>query len=78
MKTYITADSHFDHEAMHTLCGRPKGYEQKILRILSSSISKDDLLIHLGDFCWHKDAYWHEQFMALVPCKKWITLGNHD
>jgi calcineurin-like phosphoesterase family protein len=59
-------------------CGRPQGYEQKLLKAISLTVHPDDLLINLGDFCWHRDAYWHEQYMCQARCLNWLTIGNHD
>jgi calcineurin-like phosphoesterase family protein len=78
MNIWITTDNHFDHERMSEHCGRPKGYEAKILSAIRKTVKEKDLLINLGDFCWHRDAYWHEQYMLHALCKNWLTVGNHD
>ena len=77
MSYYLTTDTHFGHERMLELCNRPRGYEELILSNLSK-LSESDILIHLGDFCWGKDAYWTEIFMSRVKCIKWLIRGNHD
>lgn len=76
MKFWLTTDTHFNHDKMPLYCGRPIGFEELIIKGLSQ-IPKEDVLIHLGDVCIGKDAYWHER-LAQLPCKKWLTLGNHD
>jgi calcineurin-like phosphoesterase family protein len=63
---------------MHEYCGRPIGYEDKILRALSNVVKPGDVLIHLGDICWHDDEKWHELLKEHAPCKRWLVLGNHD
>jgi calcineurin-like phosphoesterase family protein len=63
---------------MITHCGRPEGYEQKILKAIGNAVHSEDLLINLGDFCWHSDIVWHEQYMSFALCKNWLTIGNHD
>ena len=78
MNIYLIADPHFDHERMWTECGRPKGYESKILKAISNTVRLGDFLINLGDFCWKHDAYWHEQYMLSAKCKNWFVIGNHD
>lgn len=75
-KIYLITDTHFGHEKMQIYCNRPKGFEELIIRNLMQV--KPDILIHLGDFCIGGDEYWHEKFMGVVNCKKWLIRGNHD
>jgi len=77
MKIYLTTDTHFGHEKIKEYCGRPDNFEELILKDLSKI--KPDLLIHLGDFSLGgKDEVWHQKFMDVVKCKKWLLRGNHD
>jgi calcineurin-like phosphoesterase family protein len=62
---------------MLTYCNRPRNFEQLIFKHLKSTITKNDLLIHLGDFCIGKDEYWHEKFKEIEGIK-WLVKGNHD
>jgi calcineurin-like phosphoesterase family protein len=78
VNVYIITDTHFGHEKLVTKRCRPKGYEHRLLRAIGSTVRSDDLLINLGDFCWEKDAYWHEQYMLHALCKNWLVIGNHD
>jgi calcineurin-like phosphoesterase family protein len=78
MNIYLIADLHMEHERMFSACGRPKGYESKILKAISNTVRPEDLLINLGDFCWKRDVYWHEQYMLYAKCKNWFVIGNHD
>lgn len=78
MNIWITTDTHFGHEQMHSYCGRPEGFEGLILKHLVNTVKQDDILIHLGDFCIGNDNFWHEKFMVDVACKKWLVRGNHD
>jgi calcineurin-like phosphoesterase family protein len=75
---WVIADTHFEHERMAEHCGRPEGYEWKILKAIGRTVRYDDILVNLGDFCWHRDAYWHEQYMLYAKCLNWLTIGNHD
>jgi calcineurin-like phosphoesterase family protein len=61
MKFWITADFHMGHALMAEYCGRPAGYEWKILKALANNIKPEDILIHLGDICWHDDEKWHNE-----------------
>lgn len=78
MKIWLISDSHFGHDKMMEYCGRPKGFEQKILNNLFKTVKKDDILIHLGDFCIGNDEFWHTSFMQVPTLKKWLLRGNHD
>ena len=77
MKIYLTTDTHFNHQRMVTEGWRPEGYEYLIQEEFGR-LTKDDILIHLGDVCMGKDAEAHKQYIAPLPCKKWLVLGNHD
>lgn len=79
MKYWTIADTHFGHEAMKKMCGRPDNFEDKILMAILILVKKTDILIHLGDFCWGNDAEWHSLFMRNCNAKKkWLIRGNHD
>ena len=77
MRNYwVIADTHFGHEKLVEKGFRPKGFEEIIFRKLKV-VDKDDVLIHLGDFCWRNDEYWLQMFER-VKGKKWLVRGNHD
>jgi len=76
MNYLITSDTHLGHS--HKILNRPIGFENKILKKHIHAVNENDVLIHLGDFCIGKDAYWHELFMNKVKGKKWLIKGNHD
>lgn len=78
MKYYIITDTHYNHvEKMMVYCGRPDNYEE-LLEKSMSALTKDDVLIHLGDICIGKDKEMHEKHIAPLTCKKWLIKGNHD
>ena len=77
MNTWLIADTHFGHEREIEF-GRPVGFEDQILKNLIEILKKDDLLLHLGDFCIGSDTFWHHKFMQAVVCKKILVAGNHD
>ena len=77
MKTYITTDTHFNHEAIKEYCGRPDNYEQLIQNSLKN-LKPNHMLIHLGDIAWHKDKAIHEKYIMPLKCKKILVIGNHD
>jgi len=75
---WITTDTHFGHENIISFCNRPKNYEQLILKRMKSNISKNDVLIHLGDIAWTKEKSWNEMLTAIDAKRKWLVRGNHD
>lgn len=77
MKIWLITDTHFGHDKMIPYCGRPEGFEEVILQNLSV-LNDHDVLVHLGDICIGKDAYWHEELMHRVNGRKWLLRGNHD
>lgn len=76
-KYWVVADTHFGHNRLREYCGRPEGFEERILRGLAR-VRENDVLIHLGDFCIGDDIGWHLQFMGRVAGKRWLLKGNHD
>ena len=74
---YIIGDTHFHHDAMIEYCGRKKGFEDKILKNLLL-LTKDDILIHLGDICIGKDIEAHDKYIIPLKCKTILVKGNHD
>jgi len=82
MKYWIITDTHFGHDSptspMITQCGRPDGFSQKILINLNRTKQCPDILIHLGDICFGREEYWHNELNKWVCGKKWLIRGNHD
>ena len=77
-KFWVIADTHFGHDNIIELAGRPVEFESKIIKSLVRTVKREDVLIHLGDFCIGRDAYWHDMFMSRIGCKKWLIRGDHD
>ena len=78
-RTWLITDTHLGHAKMVEYCGRPVDHSERILRNLKTTIKPGDTLIHLGDVCFGKDAYWHSELMgALYGVWRILVLGNHD
>ena len=78
MNYWVIADSHLGHDKMAKFCGRPEGFEDRILRNLDV-LRRGDVLIHLGDVCFGSDATWNSQLrFATNGAHRWLCLGNHD
>lgn len=74
---WLISDTHFGHDKLWQLFGRPKGFEEFILSNLHKIVQPDDVLIHLGDICKGDDAEWHER-LGRLPFTRWLVRGNHD
>lgn len=73
---WIITDTHFRHERMHTLCHRPKDYNEQIIKSWRENVQPDDLVIHLGDVAWPQG--WEEGIIKELPGRKILVRGNHD
>jgi len=62
---------------MTEYCGRPDNFEDIIKAELSNVVTRDDILIHLGDICIGRDKEKNTWFGTL-PCHKILVRGNHD
>lgn len=76
MKTdwWITTDTHFGHENMVQLCGRPEDFTERIISDWKRKVKPEDWVIHLGDVSW--PAYYDK--LAELPGHKILVRGNHD
>jgi calcineurin-like phosphoesterase family protein len=77
MKYYITSDTHFNHSKLLEWCKRPDNYEQLLINGFKS-LTRTDVLIHLGDICMGDNKKVHTDIISPLPCKKILVLGNHD
>lgn len=78
MNYWVITDTHFGHDKMHEHCGRPIGFENKILFNIERIVRQGDVLIHLGDVCIGKDKYWNLSLHAVCKGHQWLIRGNHD
>jgi calcineurin-like phosphoesterase family protein len=80
MKTFFTADTHFDHESLVTKMGRPgfsgiAEWNEVMLDAINGTAGREDRLFILGDFAWKRPGYWRQK----IHCRNVILiLGNHD
>jgi calcineurin-like phosphoesterase family protein len=78
MTYWVIADTHFGHEKMLETCDRPLGFEERILKNIQRVVRKEDIMIHLGDVCFGKDAFWNSSLYSVCAGKQWLLKGNHD
>lgn len=78
MNIFLISDTHFGHSKMLEYEARPFDFEEKILDNLKV-IKDEDILVHLGDVCIGRDAYWNEMMFSEIPMSRCILVrGNHD
>jgi len=81
VKVWIISDTHFGHEKMREYCNRPDNADERMLLNLAKHLSfRDDMIIHLGDFCIGNEEEWHLRFMETIVTGVSVILirGNHD
>jgi calcineurin-like phosphoesterase family protein len=81
MTMYITADTHFGHDAIRRYCDRPfvtaAEMDEAMVRRWNSVVGKEDAVIHLGDFALAGVGRIEELLNGLNGYKI-LVLGNHD
>lgn len=79
MNTWVISDTHLNHRKLEEF-GRPKDFEELILKNLRNKFAPGDTLIHLGDVCIGNDEMWMNRFTKALPIDVRLILvrGNHD
>ena len=81
-KIFITSDTHFNHTNIIKYCSRPFSSVAEMNSTLidnwNSVVSKDDLVIHLGDFAWGRTIQSIKQYLDKLNGDKILIIGNHD
>ena len=80
-KVFFTSDTHFWHKNIIKYCNRPfKDTEEMNEAIISNwnkVVGKDDIVFHLGDFCFGDPDKWAE-ILNRLNGKIYLVIGNHD
>lgn len=81
MKTFVTSDQHFGHKNIIKLCDRPFRSVEEMDEVLMARwnevVGPDDLVYHLGDFCYKagKDpGHYRKKLNGSII----LIRGNHD
>lgn len=78
-KIFFTADLHLDHRNIIQYCNRPFtsciDMNDTLINNWNKKVSKNDVVYHLGDFCFNKNYKAFEEFLngTIIHIK-----GNHD
>lgn len=80
-KVFFTSDTHFYHANIIRFCSRPfkdvDEMNESLIANWNSVIGLDDIVFHLGDFCFGGAAEWTKVLNRLNG-KIYLILGNHD
>lgn len=79
MRTFYTADPHFEHEGVmpmsHRVFASIEDHNDAILDGINSTVGKHDRLFMLGDIAWRGGTSW---FSGIVCKNLHLIYGNHD
>lgn len=80
---WFTADEHYGHLSIIKYCNRPFAsideMDHELIKRFNERVSKEDVTIHAGDFCWcnsYKDA--HQKYVSKLNGTHIFLVGSHD
>ena len=81
-KTFVIADTHFNHKNIIRYCNRPFADVEEMNAALianwNSVVSDEDIVIHLGDIAMSRKKHEVAAFIKQLKGRKWLVTGNHD
>ena len=79
---YFTADTHFNHENIIKLCGRPFSnvaqMNEALMENWNSCVNANDEIYILGDFAFRGSGLEADNIIKKLNGKKYLIKGNHD
>lgn len=79
---FFTADSHFWHNNIIKHCNRPfssvEEMDKTIIDRWNSVVRDNDIVYHLGDFCWKTKVDVWESYVKQLKGTIHLIKGNHD
>lgn len=80
-KVYFTSDTHFNHANIIGFCNRPfrdvNEMNETLIANWNRVVGADDIVFHLGDFCFGNSTEW-ANILNRLNGKIYLILGNHD
>ena len=80
-KIFFTSDTHFAHGNIIKYCNRPfigvSEMNRELINNWNSVVTDDDIVFHLGDFCFGSKNQW-KKFREKLNGKIYLIQGNHD
>jgi calcineurin-like phosphoesterase family protein len=81
MAIWFTSDTHFGHDSIRRLVGRPfatvEEMDATIIARWNAVVAPDDTVWHLGDFCY-RNAAAPEHYVRRLNGRIHLVAGNHD
>lgn len=74
---WLITDTHWYHDQMVNLCGRPTDFGDKLIASLRYHVAPQDRLFHLGDVILYQYGKLRE-ILDSIPGTKVLLMGNHD
>ena len=78
---FFISDTHFGHENIMRLCNRPfksvEEMDEVLIKNWNATVSKDDTVYILGDFCY-KSGRPPQEYLEKLNGHKILIVGNHD
>lgn len=81
MNYWIISDTHFGHQKLIDTGYRPMDYNDLLFNNLEKYVSKNDVVIHLGDFAFKNASRIADVYCKIIWRKlatSWLVRGNHD
>lgn len=80
---FFTSDTHFGHRNIHKFCPKTRlgkdiqEHDEILIREWCNQVRSNDIVYHLGDFCFGNSAY-AESLLERLTGKIFLIWGNHD
>lgn len=78
---FFTSDSHFCHKNIIKFCSRPfetvEEMNEKLIENWNKVVGPNDIVYHLGDFCFAGSSEWH-YLLGKLNGRIHLIIGNHD
>lgn len=83
MKYFFTSDQHYGHTNIIKYCDRPfdnvDEMDKELMRRHNEVVRADDIVFHLGDFCWvNKKSEAYIKYINHLNGKHIFIRGSHD
>lgn len=82
MTDFFTADTHFGHEGVIRMCGRPfvdaEEMDESLVLAWNARVRPKDTVWHLGDFAMGSSPERCQQIFRRLNGTKHLVRGNHD
>ncbi|GHA10144.1 hydrolase [Devosia pacifica] len=82
MTVFFTADTHFGHRSILSMCNRPFAdideHDHALIENWNAVVGPEDTVYHLGDFAYRCGPQQTRDIFAKLNGEKHLILGNHD